>query len=166
MNPLPWSSTRGQRHLVAAADHLAARAGDAIFAAGGNAVDAAIATNAAIAVTGPHLCGMGGDLFALIHTRDGVIALNSSGRAGSGEAVRHASEDANPPVKLPSPATWTPDEIVNAKRPLPTPHRWPPAKPAEKVTTNTFSMEEVKEATDLVPTKSYFSAASRKTTAD
>lgn len=84
VNPLPWSSTRGQRHLVAAADHLAARAGDAIFAAGGNAVDAAIATNAAIAVTGPHLCGMGGDLFALIHTRDGVIALNSSGRAGSG----------------------------------------------------------------------------------
>lgn len=75
---------RGTRHLTAAADHLAARAGDAVFAAGGNAVDAAIATNAAIAVTGPHLCGLGGDLFALVHTPDGVVALNSSGRAGSG----------------------------------------------------------------------------------
>lgn len=84
MNPLPQSSTRGTRHLVAAADQLAARAGDAIFAAGGNAVDAAIATNAAIAVTGPHLCGLGGDLFALIHDGATVHALNSSGRAGSG----------------------------------------------------------------------------------
>jgi gamma-glutamyltranspeptidase/glutathione hydrolase len=55
-----------------------------MFERGGNAVDAAIATNAAIAVTGPHLCGMGGDLFALVHDGDQVVALNSSGRAGSG----------------------------------------------------------------------------------
>jgi gamma-glutamyltranspeptidase/glutathione hydrolase len=84
MTSLPHSSIRGTRHLVAAADQVAARAGDLIFERGGNAVDAAIATNAAIAVTGPHLCGMGGDLFALVHTPDGVAALNSSGRAGSG----------------------------------------------------------------------------------
>jgi gamma-glutamyltranspeptidase/glutathione hydrolase len=83
-NPLPQSSVRGNRHLVAAADQLAARAGDLMFERGGNAVDAAIATNAAIAVTGPHLCGMGGDLFALVHDGEAVIALNSSGRAGSG----------------------------------------------------------------------------------
>ena len=84
MTSLPHSSVRGTRHLVAAADQLAARAGDLIFERGGNAVDAAIAANAAIAVTGPHLCGMGGDLFALVHTPDGVVGLNSSGRAGSG----------------------------------------------------------------------------------
>ncbi len=84
MTSLPHSSVRGTKHLVAAADQVAARAGDLIFERGGNAVDAAIATNAAIAVTGPHLCGMGGDLFALVHTPDGVVALNSSGRAGSG----------------------------------------------------------------------------------
>ena len=72
------------RHMVAAADHLAAGVGDRIFDVGGNAVDAAIATNAAIAVTGPHLCGMGGDLFALVHDGADVVALNSSGRAGSG----------------------------------------------------------------------------------
>ena len=81
---LPHSSVRGTRHLVATADQLATRAGDLIFARGGNAVDAAIAANAAIAVTGPQLCGMGGDLLALVHTPDGVVALNSSGRAGSG----------------------------------------------------------------------------------
>lgn len=77
--------------MVASADHLATSAGLSAFALGGNAVDAAIATNAAIAVTGPHLCGMGGDLFALVHVDDpssddpGVThALNASGRAGSG----------------------------------------------------------------------------------
>src|SRR6056297_326147 len=87
----PSSSVRAPRHLVASADHLATSAGMTAFALGGNAVDAAIATNAAIAVTGPHLCGMGGDLFALVHTGDDVAALNSSGRAGSGadaDAVR------------------------------------------------------------------------------
>lgn len=51
---------------------------------GGNAVDAALATNAAIAVTAPHLCGLGGDLFALVHRDGEVFALNSTGRAGSG----------------------------------------------------------------------------------
>ena len=95
MTSLPHSSVRGTRHLVAAADQLAARAGDLIFERGGNAVDAAIATNAAIAVTGPHLCGMGGDLFALVHTPDGVVALNSSGRSGSGsDAVALRDEGA------------------------------------------------------------------------
>lgn len=77
--------------MVASADHLASAAGMTMFAAGGNAVDAAIATNAAIAVTGPHLCGMGGDLFALVHIDEpdhddpgATYALNSSGRAGTG----------------------------------------------------------------------------------
>jgi gamma-glutamyltranspeptidase/glutathione hydrolase len=51
---------------------------------GGNAVDAAIATNAAIAVTCPHLCGLGGDLFALVHVDGEVFALNSTGRAAAG----------------------------------------------------------------------------------
>ena len=70
--------------MVASADQLATQAGMSILARGGNAVDAAIATNAAIAVTAPHLCGMGGDLFALVHDGHGVHALNATGRAGSG----------------------------------------------------------------------------------
>ena len=61
--------------------------------AGGSAADAAIAANAVVAVTCQHMCGMGGDLFALIHTPDDSrpLALNASGRSGSGadaEAMR------------------------------------------------------------------------------
>lgn len=82
-NP-PTSTVRSPGSLVASADQLATQAGLAALARGGNAVDAAIATNAAIAVTGPHLCGMGGDLFALVHHDGQVHALNASGRAGSG----------------------------------------------------------------------------------
>ncbi len=69
---------------MASADQLATQAGLVALALGGNAVDAAIATNAAIAVTAPHLCGLGGDLFALVHIGGDVHALNSTGRAGSG----------------------------------------------------------------------------------
>ena len=53
--------------------------------AGGNAVDAAIAATAAQGVVAPETCGVGGDLFALVH-RPGweqPRALNASGRAGS-----------------------------------------------------------------------------------
>src|SRR5690349_5995563 len=81
---LPFTSTRSPGSMVASADQLATQSGMAILAQGGNAVDAAIATNAAIAITGPHLCGLGGDLFALVHDGHQVHALNASGRAGAG----------------------------------------------------------------------------------
>jgi len=82
--------------MVASADQLATQAGLAAIALGGNAVDAAIATNAALAVTGPHLCGMGGDLFALVHDGERVHALNSSGRAGSGASAAALRADGHP----------------------------------------------------------------------
>ena len=81
MNPV---TVRSPDHMVASADHLATSAGLAVLAAGGNAIDAAIATNAAIAVTAPHMCGLGGDLFALVHHDSTTYCLNASGRAGSG----------------------------------------------------------------------------------
>ncbi|HWM22963.1 MAG TPA: gamma-glutamyltransferase [Ilumatobacteraceae bacterium] len=80
----PVGSTRGASAMVATADQIATQAGMVAFHRGGNAVDAAIAANAAIAVTSPHLCGLGGDLFVLVHTGRSVAALNSSGRSGSG----------------------------------------------------------------------------------
>lgn len=50
---------------------------------GGSAVDAAIAANAVQGMVAPETCGIGGDLFALIHTNGEVTALNASGWAGS-----------------------------------------------------------------------------------
>ncbi|HYZ98580.1 MAG TPA: gamma-glutamyltransferase, partial [Acidimicrobiales bacterium] len=53
--------------------------------AGGSVADAAVAASAVLAVTTPHMCGMGGDLFAVV-VRPGrrPEVLNASGRAGSG----------------------------------------------------------------------------------
>lgn len=58
----------------------------AVMSSGGNAVDAAVAANALIGVILPDTCGVGGDLFALIHGRDheAPLCLNASGRAGGG----------------------------------------------------------------------------------
>ena len=73
--------------------YLATRAGTTVLNNGGNAVDAAIAANAALGVVAPETCGIGGDLFALVHLRHAnePAALNATGRAGSGaeaDAVR------------------------------------------------------------------------------
>src|SRR5438093_7366338 len=46
---------------------------------GGNTVDAAIATNLALAVAYPHMCGVGGDLLAMVWAEGELIGLNSSG---------------------------------------------------------------------------------------
>src|SRR5213083_2686006 len=85
MKSAPFASRFATNGMVCAVDHLAAEAGVAMLRAGGSATDAAVATSAVLAVTTQHLCGMGGDLFALVHHRDGPPeVLNASGRAGSG----------------------------------------------------------------------------------
>src|SRR2546425_8722722 len=58
---------------------LASAIGLDVLRAGGNAVDAAIATNLALAVAYPHMCGVGGDLLAMVWAEGELIGLNSSG---------------------------------------------------------------------------------------
>ncbi|HEX3927194.1 MAG TPA: gamma-glutamyltransferase, partial [Gemmatimonadales bacterium] len=72
--------------IVAASQPLAARVGTDILEQGGNAVDAAIATNAAIGLMEPAMNGVGGDLFAMVYIakEDKVYGLNASGWAPSG----------------------------------------------------------------------------------
>jgi len=82
----PFTTTYAGRGMVCAVDHLAAEAGVGVLRSGGNAVDAAIATSAVLAVTTQHMCGLGGDLWALVHEpgQRAPYAVNASGRAGSG----------------------------------------------------------------------------------
>ena len=77
---------------------LASQAALHVMGRGGNAIDGAIAANAVQGVVAPNTCGIGGDLFALIH-RPGDAApavLNASGVAGSGvsaEALRKSHSE-------------------------------------------------------------------------
>ena len=82
---VPMPTVQATHGMVATADALATVAGVDVLRQGGSAADAAIAANAVLAVTAPHLCGMGGDLFALVHNGSGPpVALDAAGRAGSG----------------------------------------------------------------------------------
>ena len=61
--------------IVAAESPLAAQAGVRILESGGNAVDAAIATNAMMGVVEPMMNGVGGDLFAMVYDAKATGAL-------------------------------------------------------------------------------------------
>jgi gamma-glutamyltranspeptidase len=78
-------SASGDRWAVATPHPDASQAAAAAFAAGGNAVDAALHAAVTLAVVYPHMCGVGGDLFALVQNPDGkLVAIDSSGRAPAG----------------------------------------------------------------------------------
>ncbi len=68
--------------MATAPHHLAARAGARVLAEGGNAVEAAVSMAAAIAVVYPHMNGLGGDNFWIIH-RPGMapIGIDACGAA-------------------------------------------------------------------------------------
>ncbi|MCR9145361.1 MAG: gamma-glutamyltransferase [bacterium] len=60
-----WS--RGKQYMIASDAPEASRAGVAMYAAGGNAVDAAVAVSFAISVVRPQSTGLGGGGFMLVH---------------------------------------------------------------------------------------------------
>ncbi|MBL9194722.1 MAG: gamma-glutamyltransferase [Opitutaceae bacterium] len=78
------------RHgMVATSQPLATQVGLDVLKAGGSAVDAAIAANAALGLMEPVGCGVGGDLFAIVWSaRDRKLyGLNASGRSPRGQTL-------------------------------------------------------------------------------
>jgi gamma-glutamyltranspeptidase/glutathione hydrolase len=69
--------------MVATSHPLATQIGLDILKNGGNAIDAAIAANAALGLMEPTGCGIGGDLFAIIWSEKDkkLYGLNASGRS-------------------------------------------------------------------------------------
>jgi gamma-glutamyltranspeptidase/glutathione hydrolase len=81
--PQTRSEVMARNGMVTTVQPLAAQAGLRILQQGGNAIDAAVATAAALNVMYPANVGIGGDLFALIYVakEKKVYQLNASGIA-------------------------------------------------------------------------------------
>ncbi len=105
----------GTRGMVATSQPVAAQVGMRILQRGGNAVDAAIATAAALTVVEPTSNGIGSDVFAIVWLDGKLHGLNASGpapQAASIEAIKALGHDKVPhhgmlPVTVPgAPAAW------------------------------------------------------------
>jgi len=92
--PQSRSAVMARNGMVVTSQPLAAQAGLRILMEGGNAVDAAVATAAALNVTEPMNVGMGGDLFAMIYiAKDHQWhVLNASGKAPTGATIARLRE--------------------------------------------------------------------------
>jgi gamma-glutamyltranspeptidase/glutathione hydrolase len=77
--------------IVATSHYLASQAGARVLAAGGSAVDAAIAANAVLSVTEPMMNGIGGDMFAIYwDAKTGKLSgINASGWAPKALTLEH-----------------------------------------------------------------------------
>ena len=82
----PWAL----HGMVATSHPLAAQIGLDVLKPGGNAIDAAIAVNAALGLMEPMSCGIGGDLFAMVwdaKTRQALRPQRQRPGAGQGHAA-------------------------------------------------------------------------------
>ncbi len=99
----------GQNGMVAAAHPTAVQIGVDILEAGGNAVDAAIAVNAALGFLEPTANGIGGDLYAIVwdEKTQKLYGLNGSGRAPLALTADKVEPTERGWIPLYSPYSWT-----------------------------------------------------------
>lgn len=112
-SPSPYhtgrSVTLAPNGIVATSQALAAQVGLDVLRKGGNAIDAAIAANAAIGLTEPMSCGIGGDLFAIVWDAktQKLYGLNASGRAPYAATREHFAKLAYMEIPLYGPLSWS-----------------------------------------------------------
>ena len=96
------SEVVAQNGMVATSHPLATQVGLDILKKGGNAIDAAIAANAALGLMEPTGCGIGGDLFAIVwdSKTQKLYGLNASGRSPSGLSLDYFQKEGM--TKIPS----------------------------------------------------------------
>ena len=118
----PYASNRycitARNGMVATGSNLASAAGLEVLRKGGNAIDAAVATAAALTVVEPTANGLGSDSFALVWVKDKLYGLNSSGYSPKNislEDVKAKTEDGKMPVH-----GWTPVMVPGAVKSWPT----------------------------------------------
>ncbi len=89
----------GRNGVVSSSHYLASQAGLSTLQAGGNAVDAAIATAATLNVVEPEMSGIGGDGFMLIYMAETgkVEALNGTGAAPLAASIDRYRDTGIPP---------------------------------------------------------------------
>jgi len=95
-----FRARQARRGMVTSPHHLASEAGLRVLRSGGNAVEAAVATAATLAVVYPHMNGIGGDSFWLVaepgRTPVAIRAAGFSGRAVDAALYRDAGLDTVP----------------------------------------------------------------------
>lgn len=114
----PYPSRRTVRYakkgMVATSQPLAASAGIEILRAGGNAIDAAVATAACLTVVEPTSNGIGGDSFTLLWSENELKGLNASGSAPAELTIERVRAAGHETMPLIGPLTVTVPGAVSA----------------------------------------------------
>jgi len=103
------SVTLAQNGMVATSHPLAAQIGLDVLKSGGNAVDAAIATSAAMGLLEPMSCGIGGDLFAIVwdaKTKT-LHGLHANGRAPMKATREYFHKEGYREIPTLGPLSWS-----------------------------------------------------------
>ena len=95
--------------MVATSHPLAAQIGIDVLKQGGNAIDAAIAVNAALGVLEPMSCGVGGDLFAIVWDAktQRLYGLNASGRSPLKSSRQYFADKGLTDIPESGPLSWS-----------------------------------------------------------
>lgn len=103
----------GKEGAVTSPHYLATLAGEDIVKRGGHAAEAAIATNAVLAVVYPHMAGLGGDLMALVWDKEEreVVEFNGSGRSGQSATLEAFTDHEQIPERGPLSVVTVPGAV-------------------------------------------------------